>query len=128
MDKKKLTNSLKVASALTAFVSFCIYFIVASRTWPNVPEVIVNHFLRDGYFISICLIFLAVGIEEVNRLMKFMFYYSISFFFGFMFFVYILNDVSDILTDVNKLFLSAILTTLTCTVYSLSKLLRLSRR
>ena len=70
--------------------------------------------------VGISLVFFGMGIRE-ERLIKHLFYYPVSWFFGFLALLYVTDLFIDVMIDINKVILSMILTTMLCLLYYIYK-------
>lgn len=120
MDKAKISKYLLAFSAILSVVSFSVYYIFALNC-EKVPEFVSKYIYRDCWFACFSLIFFAIGIIESKTWLKFMVYYSASFFFFWTLLIYTLNDIHDFSININIPIVSSIFTTISCYITYFAK-------
>lgn len=112
MKKADASKLMLVAASLLSVISYSIYYIVEylsieHKEWAEFISIY-------GTFASISLFTLGLGIVEKNRWLKFMVYYSASFFFAWTSLIYILNSINDSTISINIPMISTILSVISC--------------
>jgi len=103
----------KITGGLILVISFITYYWVECGV-VNKEAADILYWLPN--MIGISLVFFGMGIRE-ERLIKHLFYYPVSWFFGFLALLYVIDLFVDAMIDVNKVILSMILTITTCLLY-----------
>jgi len=107
----------KITGGLILVISFITYYWVELKV-VNKEAADILYWLPN--MIGISLVFFGMGIRE-ERLIKHLFYYPVSWFFGFLALLYVTDLFIDVMIDINKVILSMILTTMLCLLYYIYK-------
>ena len=120
MDKAKISKALLAFSAMLSVLSFSVYYIVALNC-DKLPDFVSKYIYRDCWLACFSLVFLGVGMIEQKTWLKFMVYYSASFFFSWTLLIYTLNDIHNFSININVPIVSSIFTTVSCYITYFAK-------
>ena len=103
-------KTLVVIGAIIAVIAYsCYYFLACYSSYFCVNELTWNLIHYLGLYASFVLIFIWFSIKEKNRILKFLVFVPMIGFFSLLIFIYLINNISDVLIKMNKPLLATII-------------------